>query len=163
MVCTKIVGDDPERFYDRLVDVARTLGFGVEDHEFGDATNGDCSPSEHRIRVHVHNSPAQRLKTLAHELAHALLHEHVGERALAELEAESTAYVVCRRFGLDTGDYSFGYVATWAGGGAQAIAGIKRSCDRIQRAAGLIVGALGDESGGGVTAGRPTAGAGRTR
>jgi antirestriction protein ArdC len=144
-VCTKLAGDDPEHFYDRLLGVARSLGFRVEDHEFGDTTNGDCSPSEHRIRVHVHNSPAQRLKTLAHELAHALLHEDVEDRALAELEAESTAYVVCRGIGLDTGDYSFGYVATWAGGGPQAITGIKRSCDRIQKTAALILHAVGDE------------------
>jgi hypothetical protein len=41
--------------------------------------------------------------------------------------------------GLDTSDYSFGYVATWAGGGDQAIAGTKGSCDRIQKAASAIL------------------------
>jgi hypothetical protein len=40
---------------------------------------------------------------------------------------------------LDTSDYSFGYVATWAGGGERAIAGIKESCLRIQRAAAVIL------------------------
>jgi len=71
------------------------------------------------------NTPAQRVKTLVHELAHALLHESYDDRALAELEAESTAYVVCQVLGIDSGDYSFGYVATWAGDGDQAVAGIK--------------------------------------
>ncbi len=44
------------------------------------------------------------MKTLAHEIAHALLHEHFDSRALAELEAESTAYVVCQSLGLDSSD-----------------------------------------------------------
>lgn len=73
------------------------------------------------------------------ELSHALLHERFDNRALAELEAESTAYVVCQALGLDTSDYSFGYVATWAGGGEQAIAGIKASCERIQNSAAIIL------------------------
>jgi hypothetical protein len=75
------------------------------------------------------------VKTLAHEIGHALLHEQFDNRALAELEAESTAYVICQALNLDTSDYSFGYVAGWAGGGEQAIAGIKGSCERIQKAA----------------------------
>jgi antirestriction protein ArdC len=82
------------------------------------------------------------VKTLAHELAHALLHESYDNRALAELEAESTAYVVCQTLGIDSGDYSFGYVATWAGDGEQAIAGIRASCDRIQKSAAAILQAL---------------------
>ncbi|MGH9918148.1 MAG: DUF3849 domain-containing protein, partial [Nitrososphaerales archaeon] len=67
------------------------------------------------------------------------LHETSDNRALAELEAESTAYVVCQALGIDTSDYSFGYVATWAGGSDQAIAGIKGSCERIQKAAATIL------------------------
>ena len=77
--------------------------------------------------------------TLVHERAHALLHESIDDRALAELEAESTAFIVCGRIGMDTSEYSFGYVATWAGGGEQAIALIKTSCQRIQKAAAIIL------------------------
>ena len=95
-----------------------------------------CSASDTR-RDDQHTR--ERVKTLAHELTHALLHEHYENRALAELEAESTAYVVCHAMGLDSGDYSFGYVATWAGGGDQAIAGIRSSCDRIQKSAAFIL------------------------
>ena len=145
-VCTRLCGDDRADVYPRLVAVARSIGFSVEDWEFGDTTNGDCSASERRIRIEARNTPAQRVKTLAHELAHALLHQQtVTDRGLAELEAESTAYVVCQGLGLDTGDYSFGYVATWAGGGEQAIAKIKTSCARIQQAAAVILQPLADE------------------
>jgi antirestriction protein ArdC len=138
-VCTKLSGGDPQNLFDRLVTVAGTIGFTVEAHEFGDTTNGDCCPTRQRIRIEARNTPAQRIKTLAHELSHALLHQRVEDRRLAELEAESTAYVVCREMGLDTSDYSFGYVATWAGGGPEAILKIKASCDRIQRAATTIL------------------------
>ncbi|MGA3217090.1 MAG: hypothetical protein ABSD97_15535 [Acidimicrobiales bacterium] len=68
-----------------------------------------------------------------------MLHESYDDRALAELEAESTAYVVCHVLGLDSGDYSFGYVATWAGGGNEAISGIRASCERIQKSAAAIL------------------------
>jgi hypothetical protein len=115
------------------------IGFTVVNHEFEGGTNGDCNHAEHRIRVEVRNSPAQRVKTLAHEIAHALLHEKFDSRPLAELEAESTAYVVCQALGIDSGDYSFGYVANWAGGGGEAIAGIKASCDRIQKTAATML------------------------
>lgn len=138
-ICNRLVGDDPQGHYASLLGVAHTAGFTVEDHEFDGSTNGDCSHNEQRIRVESRNTPAQRVKTLAHEIAHALLHETVESRALAELEAESTAYVVCHALGIDTSEYSFGYVTTWAGGGDLAILGIKASCERIQKAAATIL------------------------
>jgi len=141
-VCRPLSGDDGCADFERLVEVARLIGFQVEDHRFEGPTNGDCCHRWRRIRVEATRSPSQRLKTLAHELAHAVLHESVDDLSVAELEAESTAYVVCAQLGLDTAGYSFGYVATWAGGGGAAIAAIKASCDRIQRAADLIVGSL---------------------
>ena len=138
-VCNRLAGDDPAGIFTQLLAVAHSIGFTVEDYDFDGGPNGDCSHLEHRIRVEVSNSPAQRVKTLAHELAHALLHEQYADRKLAELEAESTAYVVCQSLGLETSDYSFGYVATWAGGSDAAIAGIKASCDRIQKTAATIL------------------------
>ena len=141
-ICNRLEGDDPKGRYAQLVTVAQSIGFTVEVHEFNGSANGDCCHAEHRIRVETTNTPAQRVKTLAHELAHALLHESYDNRALAELEAESTAYVVCQTLGIDSGDYSFGYVATWAGDGEQAIAGIRASCDRIQKSAAAILQAL---------------------
>ena len=141
-ICNPLEGDDPLGLYDQLQAVARSIGFTVEDYDFTGSTNGDCSHSDHRIRVKATNSPAQRVKTLAHEIAHAVLHEEFADRALAELEAESVAFAVCRAHALDTSGYSFGYVALWAGGGEHALAGIKTSCERIQRCASTILQAL---------------------
>jgi antirestriction protein ArdC len=138
-ISNRLDGDDPAGNYTTLLSVARSVGVTVEDHEFDGSTNGDCTHSEHRIRVETWNTPAQRVKTLAHEIARALLHEQFDSRALAELEAESTAYVVCQALGIDSSDYSFGYVAAWAGGGDQAISGMKASCERIQRTAATIL------------------------
>lgn len=141
-VCKRICGEDPGGYFAQLVSMAESIGFGVEDYEFNGATNGECAHSRRRIRVEVRNTPAQRVKTLAHEIAHALLHEHCTSRVLAELEAESAAYVVCCSLGIDSSDYSFGYVATWAGGGDQAVEAIKASCGRIQKTASTILGFL---------------------
>ena len=85
------------------------------------------------------------MKTLAHEIGHALLHDPEVPatkeltRGLMELEAESTAYVICTALGMDTSDYSFGYVAGWAGGAPEAIQDIKASTSRIQKAATAVL------------------------
>jgi IrrE N-terminal-like domain len=137
------VGEDQAGTYARLCGVAKSLGYSVEDAILPGETNGDCTPNIRRIRVEQANSPSQRVKTLAHELAHAILHEDSEEsRELKELEAESVAYVVCANLGLDTGGYSFGYVAVWAGGGSEALAAIKSSGARIQRAGDVILAKL---------------------
>ena len=84
----------------------------------------------------------QTLKTLIHETAHALLHnakeEELGKgRSLREVEAESVAYVVCQHFGLDTGEYSFGYVAGWSQN--RELEELRQSLSTIRdTAAGLI-------------------------
>ena len=72
-------------------------------------------------------SQVQTIKTLLHEVSHAKLHALPVEngvitelpeknRRTREVEAESVAYVVCQHFGIDTSDYSFGYVAGWSRG-----------------------------------------------
>ncbi len=64
----------------------------------------------------------QTLKTMIHEIAHAFLHDYftgaekdAGKNA-KEVQAESIAYIVCNELGVDTSDYSFGYIATWSKG-----------------------------------------------
>jgi N-terminal domain of anti-restriction factor ArdC/IrrE N-terminal-like domain len=152
-VCRRLGGDDPAGLYQALVGVAHELGFRVEDHIFDAATNGDCSHAERRIRVGAELAPAQRAKTLAHELGHALLHAEPGERGLRELEAESVAFVVCDALGLDAGDWSFGYVAGWSGGGEAALVALKATGGRIQRAADRILSRLEVEGDGGAGGG----------
>ena len=57
----------------------------------------------------------QQAKTLVHEFAHSILHENsTKERKVKEIEAESLAFVISNHFGLDTSDYSFGYIQSWS-------------------------------------------------
>jgi antirestriction protein ArdC len=144
--CHKPLGSDTTGCFAKLVAVAHSIGFTVEDAELPSTTNGDCSHELHRIRVELTNSPAQRVKTLTHELAHAILHKDFESRAIVELEAESTAYVVCECLGIDSSDYSFGYVANWAGGGDEAIAAIRIVGERIQKTAGQILDGLDEQA-----------------
>ena len=95
-VCHKLSGDNPAGIFARLIEFATSIGFMVEDARLPGSVNGDCTHELHRIRVEIYNSPAPRVKTLTHEIRHALLHEQCDNRALAELDAESTTHVIGR-------------------------------------------------------------------
>jgi hypothetical protein len=145
-VVSKLEGLAPEGVFEKLTVFAESIGFRVERPEsLESGANGDTTHSEGRIRVVASNSEAQQAKTLAHEIGHALLHDPESPatkdvaRGLKELEAESAAYVICTTLGIDSSDYSFGYVAGWAGGGPEAIQGIKESATRIQKAATAVL------------------------
>ena len=65
-------------------------------------------------------SEVQNIKTLIHEITHADLHvpeieqSNKKDNRTREIEAESTAFVVSNHYGIDTSDYSFGYLASWS-------------------------------------------------
>ena len=93
---------------------------------------------------------AEQFATLIHEVAHACMHKW-GEhhtRSVAEVEAESVAYVVCHALGLDTGSASFPYVATWAGTSEDPVKAVLSSGKRISDAAQKILGCILDQAGG---------------
>jgi hypothetical protein len=142
----ELAGHRPPVELDRQLQLASDLGFTVEFLELRGERHGDCSHVLRRIRIDRRLAPAQLTKTLCHELAHAILHGEgfSGNRPLAELEAESVAYVVCHELGMDSSAYSFGYVASWAGGGEPAVAQIAAAGTRISSAAGRILDAVGD-------------------
>lgn len=149
------LGEEPEDAQDILTclqAVADDLGFhvqwvdGVIDGQEG--LNGDCDFELHRIRVRRDFSSAQRIKTLCHEIAHAILHEEDHKnpdpltRRIREVEAESTAYVVAHNLGLATDAYTIPYVASWSGGDAGLI---KKTGERIAGAARTIIDGINSE------------------
>ena len=85
---------------------------------------GYFSHAENRIAIQKGMSEIQTVKTAIHEIAHAKLHainpdeklapEERKDRHTKEVEAESVAYTVCQRYGIETSDYSFGYIAGWS-------------------------------------------------
>ena len=103
----------------------------------GDA-KGYYSDADKEICIQVGMGESQTIKTMIHEVAHAMLHnsdlmEQSGEekdRLTKETEAESIAFTVCSALGIDTSDYSFPYVASWASG--KAMKELKDSMDTIR-------------------------------
>lgn len=87
---------------------------------------GYFSHVDNRIAIQEGMSEIQTVKTAIHEIAHAKLHainpdekvapEDRKDRHTKEVEAESVAYTVCQRYGIETSDYSFGYIAGWSSG-----------------------------------------------
>ncbi len=137
----ELTGAAPAGELDRLLRRAAAAQFAVEFLELRGDRHGDCSHVLRRIRIDSRLGLAQTLKTLSHELAHMLLHgaEFQGSRALAELEAESVAYVTCQDLGIDSSSYSFGYLASWAGDGPAAVRLIAASGARIVSAVDQIL------------------------
>ena len=104
--------------------------------------------AEKRIAIDDNMSELQTLKTAIHEIAHAKLHdidlnapkeekENRPNQRTREVEAESVAYTVCRHYGLDTSDYSFGYVAGWSSG--KELSELKGSLETIRLAASELI------------------------
>lgn len=136
-------GDDCADLYDGLVAQVWAAGFTVERGDCHGA-NG-CTDFETRtVRVRADVEPAQATKTLAHELAHVLLHApdkitYGMNRPLCEVEAESVAYIVCSNSGLVSDDYSLPYVARWSGGDPAIV---KATADRVVKTAQAVIAGL---------------------
>jgi DNA primase len=122
---TLLDGEAPEGLWDALASQVLAEGLTLERAEIPGTANGTTDFGARTVTVRASLSAAQAAKTLAHELAHVLLHSGTeyatGCRGRAEVEAESVAYVVCQAGGLVTSGYSFGYVAHWSGGDTKVI------------------------------------------
>ena len=102
---------------------------------------------EKRIAIDEGMSELQTIKTAIHEIAHAKLHDvdltipkeqqNRPDSRTREVEAESIAYAVCQHYGLDTSDYSFGYVAGWSSG--KELAELKSSLETIRSTAATLI------------------------
>ncbi len=116
----------------------------VDFEEIEGSSKGYFSDSENRIAIKKGMSQVQTIKTLVHETAHAMLHssaaedkDHPTDRRTKEVEAESIAFTVCKRYGLDTEDYSFGYIAGWSSG--KDTKELKESLERIKDTADKMI------------------------
>jgi hypothetical protein len=132
-------GESPQQLWTALADQVCTAGFTLRD--------GDCAPANGRtdwltrtVTIRPDLDPAQRTKTLAHELAHVRLHDptsdtaHRSTRPQMEVEAESVAYLVCAHTGIDTAQYTIPYVAHWAHGDIELVqATAERVIDTARR------------------------------
>ena len=116
-----------ERYQDFFKALEQTSPVPMAFEDIPGGSHGYYHLTEKRIAIQENMSELQTLKTAIHEIAHAKLHAidpdaPVTEQAdrpdsrTREVQAESVAYAVCQHYGLDTSDYSFGYVAGWSSG-----------------------------------------------
>jgi antirestriction protein ArdC len=133
-------GEAPAGLWDTLAAQIAAEGFTLTRAEIPSGANGSTNFATRTVTVAVHLSPAQACKTLAHELAHACLHDGteyaMGCRGRAEVEAESVAFILCQAAGLTTAAYSFGYVASWSGGDPHKV---KATAERVVTCARTIL------------------------
>ena len=142
---------DVDRFKDffAALEQAAPVPVGFEKIEGG--AHGYYHLEEKRIAIDEGMSDLQTLKTAIHEIAHAKLHDidlnapkeeqkPRVDRRTREVEAESVAYTVCQHYGLDTSEYSFGYVAGWSSG--KELAELRGSLETIRSTAAEMINAI---------------------
>ena len=122
--------------------------------EFGtlpDGVRGSYNHADENITIRPGMSQTQTVKTMIHEITHSKLHalpveygivigQHEKDQGTREVEAEGVAYVVCQHFGIDTSEYSFGYVAGWDRG--KDVVRLKASLGCIRDTAAEIINSI---------------------
>ena len=142
---------DVERYRDFFAALEKTSPVPIGFEQIPGSSHGYYHLEDKRIAIQEGMSELQTLKTAIHEIAHAKLHDidlnapeneqqpRVDKRT-REVEAESVAYTVCQHYGLDTSDYSFGYVAGWSSG--RELSELKSSLETIRSAAAEIINSI---------------------
>ena len=136
---------DVEGYQDMIRAVEAISPVPIELEEIAGDSKGYYDREAKRIAVQENMSESQTLKTMIHEVAHSKLHSKEVEqdeqkrkdRNTKEVEAESVAYTVCQHFGIDTSDYSFGYIAGWSSG--RDTKELRSSMDTIRRTASELI------------------------
>lgn len=116
-----------KQYKDFFAALKRTSPFALDFEPLGSGAKGRCFYDERRIAILTGMSELQNVKTAIHEIAHATLHDTGSgilsegangrpDKRTREIQAESIAYAVCQHYGLDTSDYSFGYISGWSSG-----------------------------------------------
>ena len=138
---------DVERYRDFMEALERVSPVPIRYEEMEGDRKGYFIDLSRPIAIKEGMSEAQTAKTGVHEVAHAKLHAREAEqdtekavykdRETKEVEAESVAYTVCQHFGIDTSDYSFGYIAGWSSG--KEMPELKSSLDTIRRTSSELI------------------------
>lgn len=109
-------------YHDFLHAIMRASPVSVGFEEISSGAKGYFHTLENRIAIQQGMSERQTVKTAIHEIAHAMLdnsqsakqEQNPVDRRTREVRAESVAFCVCSHYGIDTSDYSFGYIAAWS-------------------------------------------------
>ena len=134
-----------DAYNDLMFALREVSPFPIVFEDIKGGANGYCSPLQQKIAVRQGMSEAQTVKTTIHEITHADLHapeieatlENKKDRRTKEVEAESTAFIVCNHYGIDTSDYSFGYLASWSS--TKELTELQSSLETIQKQANELI------------------------
>lgn len=133
--------------YEKLLSVLREISpVPIKFEEINTGSHGFYHQVNKDITIKEGMSEVQTVKTAIHEIAHAMLHDRdlsdaqQKNKNTREVEAESIAYTVCQHFGLDTSDYSFGYIAGW--GTNTELTELKASLETIRQTASQIISSI---------------------
>ena len=150
-IAVDMLTGDVECFKDVFAALEKTSPVPIGFEKIEGNSHGYYHLEEKRIAIDEGMSELQTIKTAIHEIAHAKLHdidpnapkeERAGrpDRRTREVQAESVAYAVCQHYGLDTSDYSFGYVAGWSSG--RELDELKSSLETIRSTAAEIINSI---------------------
>lgn len=117
----------------------------IEFKDIEGTANGYYHLIDKNIIVDNGMSQVMNIKTTIHEIAHALLHDNDNglekdallDKQTKEVQAESVAFTVSNYFGIDTSDYSFGYISGWSNG--KDLKELKESLDTIRQTSQMII------------------------
>lgn len=127
--------------------VEEITGIKIEYEAIRGGAKGYFSPVDNRIAIKEGMEGLQQAKTILHEGVHAVLHCNLKkdgiDRHRAETEAEATAFTICSRLGLDTSQYSFPYLASWASN--PELTELKASLKTIQETAMKFIDKIEDK------------------
>lgn len=136
--------EDFEQMRDVLIAISPVP---ISFEEISGGANGYYSPASQCIVVKADMSQLQTIKTMIHEIAHATLghggKEDKWDRETKEVQAESVAFWVAQMMGLDTSDYSFGYISGWSKD--REVTELKENLDLIKTTADKITSDLEKE------------------
>jgi len=141
-----LTGDSHADRIPGLVAFAQELGYEVElsseDPRGGTDAGGWCNPDTKRIWVRSSRAPNQQVKTLTHELAHALGIDYAEYgREHAEVIVEAASSIACAQAGLESEDFTVPYMAAW--GAEDDLGAVRRWAQTIDAVAERLEGALG--------------------
>ena len=150
-IAVDMLTGDVECFKDVFAALEKTSPVPIGFEKIEGNSHGYYHLEEKRIAIDEGMSELQTIKTAIHEIAHAKLHDidpnapkeeqaDRPDRRTREVQAESVAYAVCQHYGLDTSDYSFGYVAGWSSG--RELDELKSSLETIRSTAAEIINSI---------------------
>lgn len=141
--------NNPQKFDWYIKAITKLSPVPIQFAEIKGTAKGFFVPSEKQITIRPGMSESQTIKTMLHEITHSILHDNnvpvfgSSEYARQEIEAESVAYMIANSLGIETQEYSFGYLASWTDLGL-SLENLEKSLDLICNQAQKTMGELDD-------------------